>query len=111
MADKIFSTITPSFFQLGVTKMFKILIEYPLYLPKFLVGIAPNLIERWVLGSGTSVRIFVEINAQEGCFRVHLFCMVCCEGRKIRIKFGKFQVPISQKLPGRFLSNLVCKVV
>ena len=31
--------------------------------------------------------------------------------RKIRIKFGNFQVPISQKLLRQFLSNLVCKVV
>ena len=53
------------------------------------------------------------IDAQEGCLRAHLFCMVWCEEVE---KYEEnpatfFQVPISQKLLGRFYSNLVCKVV
>ena len=38
--------------------------------------------ERWVLGSATSVRNFVKIDAQEGCLCAHLFCMVWCEGEE-----------------------------
>ena len=41
----------------------------------------------------------------------HTYFVWCAAKGKIRIKFGNFQVPISQKLRGRFLSNLVCKVV
>ena len=40
--------------------------------------------------------------------------MVWCEfgvKKKNIKKSGNFQVPISQKLLGRFLSNLVCKVM
>ena len=41
------------------------------------------------------------------CVSTHLVHLV---RRKIRIS-GNFQVPISQKLLGRFLLNLVCEVV
>ena len=44
---------------------------------------------------------FVKIDAQEGCLRAHLFCMVCCEEGEEKY----------EKLLGRFLSTLVCKVV
>ena len=57
------------------------------------------------------MRNFVKIDAGEGCLRARLFCMVWCEEEEEGINSGDFQVPISQKLLGRFLSNLICKVM
>ena len=59
------------------------------------------------------MRNFVKIDAQEGCLRVHALILygVLRRRRIIRMKSSNFQVPITQKLRGRFLSNLVCNVV
>ena len=51
---------------------------------------------------------------REGCLRGLILYGVVRRRRTRRrrqIKSGDFQVPISQKLLGQFLSNLICKVM
>ena len=79
MAHKNFRTIASTVFPIGVTKNVTNFDRLSLISPSILVGIVPNLMERWVLGSATSVRNFVKIDAREDCLRARLFCMVWCE--------------------------------
>ena len=66
--------------------------------------------EKWRPGSATRVPNFVEIDAQERKLCA-IFDLVRRRRRKIRRKFAGFHGFISQERLGRFLSNLVCKVL
>ena len=79
MAHENFRTIVSTVFPIGVTKNVTNFDRLLLISHSILVGIVPNLIERWVIGSATSVQNFVKIDAQEDCLRARLFCMVWWE--------------------------------
>ena len=59
----------------------------------------------------TAVPNSIGIHSQEGCLHLRFPASVFCAKRKRRIKSARFQVCVTSKLRGVFLSNLVCEVV